>query len=218
MEGWTYKVADIYVARSLSPEEKRIVQVKELLHILDPRVDRANTPEEVKALIESMALPLSEAEWTTDGSHAQSDRSGLLYAVPVLFPEAARQLLLPRHPEQVSTDTIADMAGLPPLTTGFIMSEVWSAVYPGLMKRLAEMLPVPDRVHALGADSKPIEVHSVPIDDDPYTYAKRLEEKTRDTPKSAQSYVIETKREKRSFSREELIAFTQRSTTTRPPR
>src|SRR5262249_7501943 len=33
-EGWIYKVADIYTAKSLSLEEQRLVQAKELLHIL----------------------------------------------------------------------------------------------------------------------------------------------------------------------------------------
>lgn len=211
-EGWTYKVADIYTARTLSNEEKRLVQAKELLHILDHRIDRANTPEEVEALIEQMALPLSEVDWQADGDHARSDRLGIVYALPVLFPTAIRDLLLPKLKEgKIDTARIADIVKLPKWTVDFVMSDMWGGVEPKIMAALAAQLPVPDRVRVLDAQQATIEIHSVPIEDDPYTYAKRLEERTRGSATHGSAFVVETKRERRTFSRVELTAYTQRT-------
>jgi hypothetical protein len=211
-EGWTYKVADIYTARTLTPEEKRMVQAKELLHILDHRVDRANTLEEVEILIKQMALPPSEIDWKTDSDHTRSDRSGILYALPVLFPMAVRDLFLPKLKEdKIDIDFIADIVALPKSAVGFVMSDLWAAVHPRIMAKLASELPIPDRVHAIDANQVTIEVYSVPLDDDPYTYAKRLEERSRDAPSPISAFIIETRRERRIFSRSELMAYTQRS-------
>jgi hypothetical protein len=44
LEGWTIRAADIYVAGSLTPEEKRMVQAKELLHILGPARRQSEHP------------------------------------------------------------------------------------------------------------------------------------------------------------------------------
>ncbi len=211
-KGWTYKVADIYTARTLSPEEKRLVQAKELLHILDHRIDRVNTPEEVEALIENMALPLSEIDWKTDGGHARSDHRTVLYALPVLFPMAARGLFLPKLKEnKIDISFIAELVALSKSVVAFVMSDLWAEVYPGMIAALASELPIPDRVHIIGVNQTTIEVHSVPLEDDPYTYAKRLEERNRDVSPPVSAFIIETRRERRTFSPSELMAYTQRN-------
>jgi hypothetical protein len=212
MEGWTYKVADIYTAKTLSPEEKRVVQAKELLHILDHRVDRASTPDEVDALIKKMALPIAEIDWKNDGHHAQSDRSAILYALPVLFPKATRDLFLPLYKANKIDDvTIAKLLALPKSIVAFVMSDMWVGLHDGMMAALRAELPVPDRVYTFNADKEPLEVHSVPLEDDPYSYAKRLEEKNRDGARPISSLMIETRRERRTFSASELAAYTPRS-------
>ena len=134
MQGWTYKVADIYTAKTLSPEEKRVVQVKDLLHILDHRIDRANTPDEVEALIKKMALPIAEIDWKNDGDHARSDRTAILYALPVLFPMATRDLFLPLYDEHKIDDIgIANLLALPKSVVAFVMSDLWMELHGSVM-------------------------------------------------------------------------------------
>lgn len=206
--GWTYKVADIHTPASLSIEQKRVVQAKELLHILDQRIDRVNTPEDVEKLIVDMALHHSEIDWNAVSDAARSDHGGLLYALPVLFPAAARELLLPKlEAELITIDQISEIAALPKTFVQFIMSPLWASVYDGMMKALRAILPVPDRIHAIDANEITLDVHSVPLEDDPYTYAKRLEERTRDNT-SIKKFVVQTPRERREFSRADLIAYT----------
>jgi hypothetical protein len=212
MQGWTYKAADIYTAKTLSPEEKRVVQAKELLHILDHRIDRANTLDEVEALIKKMALPIAEIDWKNDGDHARSDRTAILYALPVLFPMAARDLFLPLYRAKKIDDVgIANLLALPKSVVAFVMSDLWLELHGSMMAALRAELPVPDRVHTFNASQEPMEVHSVPLEDDPYSYAKRLEERNRDGARPISSLIIETRRERRAFSASELAAYTPRN-------
>jgi len=211
VNGWTYKVADIYTARTLSAEEKRLVQAKELLHILDPRIDRASTPDEVEELIKRMALRASEVDWKdAEAGHARSDVNGILYALPVLFPNAMRDLFLaPLASGKIDIDRIAEITALPKGYVKFVMDDLWGAIYPGLLAHLASLRPVPDRIHTFDAASSPLDVISVPLEEDPYVYAKRVEEHSRGTKKPIAAVVVETARGSRAFSAVELTAYTQ---------
>lgn len=210
VQGWTHKVADIYTAKSLSIEEKRLVQAKELLHILDLRIDRVNTPEEVDALITQMALPA--ADWKTDGDHARSDRIGILYSLLVLFPMPLRDLFIPHlKAEKIDIAYIVDKVALPFHVVEFIVSDLWAEWCNNIMITLRAQVPVPDRVHTFNAQGAPIEVHSVGLESDPYTYAKRLEERSRGTANPISKVVIETRRERRTFTASELTVFAPRN-------
>jgi hypothetical protein len=212
VQGWTYKVADIYTARSLNSEEKRLVQAKELLHILDHRIDRVNTLEDVEALIEEMALPLSSINPEKDSDHAKSDRDAILHVLPVLFPMAARDLfLLPLKENKIDIDFITDLVALPKSVARFVMSDLWAAFHHTMMAELRAEIPIPDRVHTIDANQATIEVYSVPLEDDPYSFAKRVEERNRDAARPAKAFVIETRRERRTFSSSELAAYTPRN-------
>ncbi|MBR1241591.1 hypothetical protein JQ620_15790 [Bradyrhizobium sp. AUGA SZCCT0274] len=211
-EGWTYRVADIYTARSLSPEEKRLVQAKELLHILDHRADRADTLEEVEDLIKQMILPPSEVDFKTEGYHAKSDRSAEVFAIPVLFPMAVRDLLLPVFEAgKIDLNQIAEMLVLPQWIAGFVMGKNWGKTYPLMMAQLRSALPIPDRIYALDENRVTLEVHSVPLEDDPYSFARRLGERYREVGKPVGSFVVETRRERRTFSPSELAGYTPRN-------
>ncbi|WP_375782952.1 hypothetical protein ACE10Z_23850 [Bradyrhizobium sp. Pha-3] len=209
--GWTYKVADIYTARTLTPEEKRMVQVKELLHILDPRIDRASTPEEVQELIKRMVLPVQEiSDWSTPaGAHARNDHSGLLYALAVLFPIAVRELLSgPYAAKNIDTAKIAEIAALPYGFVDYAMGKNWGDMHPKLIRYMKSQIPVPDRIHTFASDRSPIEIYSVPLEEDPFVYAKRIEERCRDSAKPIRYVVVETLRERRSFTANEIAEYT----------
>lgn len=212
MEGWTVRVADIYTAGSLSLEEKRFVQAKELLHLLDHRSDRANTAEEVETLINRMILPPELVDFEADGAHAQSDRFAVLYTLPVLFPLAAREVLLPQYEAgKISLEEIAELVALPKSYVEPVMQPHWAALVARMTEHLMRRSLIPDRITTLDSDQKPIEVISVPLEFDPYVYAKRLEEKIRGRGKPVSAFAIETLAGRRVFTSEELIAYVPRT-------
>jgi hypothetical protein len=91
------------------------------------------------------------------------------------------------------------------------MSERWAEFYQAMMADLRAELPHPDRVYTIGADQSTIETHSVPIEDDPYSYAKRLEERCRGSAPQISQFVVETRRERRAFLPSEIAAHTPRN-------
>lgn len=208
-QGWTHRVADIYVAQSLSIEDKRLVQAKEVLHILDPRIDRVSTLEDVQALIEQMALPVASIDPQTASDHAKSDRSALLHALPVLFPMAAREIFLSMMKAgKIDIEGIAKAVALPKTITAFIMSDIWVNIYETMMSALRAHVPVPDKIFTQDKAGKTLEIYSVPLEDDPYVYAKRLEERIRGTAMEFHIAIVETRRERREFTASQLIAYT----------
>ena len=169
-------VADIHTERSLSAEEKRAAQVKELLHILDHEHFRVNTFKDVEMLIEKIVLPPDLIDYENDGHHALSDRLAAYHMLAVLVPWAARKLLIaPLKSGRVTIEKIADMVALPVPLVQFVMSDQWDRVFEVMMG--AERPRIPDKVHTLKPDHSTIEVHSVPLGDDPDTYARRFHEK-----------------------------------------
>lgn len=212
VEGWTVRVADIHTAKSLTLEEKRLAEVKELLHILDQRVDRADTVEDVAALIEKIVLPPNLTDPVTDGNQVWSDRIAILHAVAVLLPMATRNLLLPKYREgEITLDEIVELVALPKPYVAVAMSEDWASTHHAMILLLERFERVPDRVLTLDANQSTIEVHSVPLEADPYSYAKRLEERDRDNAKPAVAFVVQTRRGNRIFSPSELAAYVPRN-------
>jgi hypothetical protein len=212
MEGWTNRVADVYTAKSDTVEERRLAQTKELLHILDQRIDRVNTPEDVAGLIGKIVLPANLMDAATDGDHALSDRIAILHAVAVLFPITARDMLLPMfRDKKITVGEIAKLVALPEPYVTFAMSDVWTSTHPAMIAILERSERIPDRVFTLDSNQVTIEIHSVPLETDPYSYAKRLEEKNRDADRPANSFVVETRRGRRTFSSAELAAYVPRN-------
>lgn len=212
VEGWTVRVADIHTAKSLTIQEKRLAQAKELLHVLDLRVDRVNTLEDVDALIEKIVLPPALIDPTTDGDHVLSDRIAILHVVAVLLPMATRNLLLPKLREgKITLDGIAELVAIPKLYVAVAMSDDWTSTHQSMISLLERYERIPDRVFTLDANRATIEVHSVPLETDPYSYAKRLEEQDRDKAKPAAAFVVQTRRGSRTFSPSELAAYVPRN-------
>ncbi len=205
-QGWTRKVVDIYTEKSLTPEEKRLVQAKELLHILDSRSDRASTLEDVERLTEEIAAHPSEQ----DGYHTNLDREAIFFALAVLFPMEVRAVLLPPLQRNIiDIDWIADKVVLPKAVVRFVMLDPrWPPMHEARMAGLKTRIPKPDRVHTIDSNQATMEVYSVPPEDDPYYYAKRIEEQLRGTPRAVSAFIIETTRGRRTFSASELAAYT----------
>ncbi|WP_293906589.1 hypothetical protein [Phenylobacterium sp.] len=130
----TKSVAGIFYAKSLTDDWQRLVCCKELLHILDPDQWRASTPAEVKNLTDKIVLPPEYQDGLKDGLPTVSDRIGILQAVAVLFPWAAREILIKaRAADRVSALEVSRLVDLPQRYTNMVMSEYWPAMYESLL-------------------------------------------------------------------------------------
>jgi hypothetical protein len=119
------RVADIYYAKGLPLAWQRLVSCKELLHILDPTGARTATQEAVTRLTEKIVLP-PDLQDATDGYAASTDRVALLQATAILFPWAARELIVANG--GLSRAEIAKLVDLPERYVALVMDEQWPAI------------------------------------------------------------------------------------------
>lgn len=206
--GTIVRCVDIYTAKSLSDDERRFVQVKELLHIVEPEAYRANSLQEVKELIDKIVLPPDLVDFANDGVHANSDRVAILHAIAVMIPMAIRDLFMaPVRDGKVDHKFIADIVDVPVKYVAVVMSDFWSAIHTSMI----EPARIPDKVMTLGADRTPIELHSVPLGADAYSYAKSLSERSRGSARPIAACIIERRGVKRTMSAADLAAYSPRN-------
>ena len=111
-------------------EWQRLVCCKELLHILDSVETRVSRPEDIERLVEKIVLPADLQDPFTDGIHALTDRVAATYAAAILFPFAAREIVLkPFLERKLPLTRLADMAELPPRYVAIVMSEIWPEIH-----------------------------------------------------------------------------------------
>jgi hypothetical protein len=126
--------ADIYFCKDEENDWRRLICCKELLHILDHDWAKARKPKEVRRLAEKIGLPRDMQQPLKDGVHVNTDRLAEYQAIAVLFPMAARDLLLqPLNAGQLTLNDIARLAEIPRRYAGFVMHEAWTAIYPLLI-------------------------------------------------------------------------------------
>jgi hypothetical protein len=122
---------DIYYDRRQGLDWRRIVCCKELIHILDNQQQATSSREDVAALIERIVLPL---EVRLDGLQVIEDRIGILKAIALLLPLAARELLLPRYKSGDLTDEeIAILACVPLRYVRVVMLDTWESLHEKLL-------------------------------------------------------------------------------------
>ena len=131
------RVADINTANSLSADWKRLVQCKELLHVIDADHFRVHTFEAAEALINDIVVPVDiEHEHAFEAVYANSDRWGIYHAVAVLFPFAMRNLLLePYKADKIDLDYIANLVDLPQYWVAKVMSDEWIDIHHRMVDR-----------------------------------------------------------------------------------
>jgi hypothetical protein len=91
-----------------------------------PAAARASTPELVEQLVKKIVLAPEDQDPLHDGDQVNSDRRAIYQAVAVLFPWAARKLVMPAY--KAGTLTVADIAKMVHLPTRYVqlvMSDVW---------------------------------------------------------------------------------------------
>jgi hypothetical protein len=218
IEHWEYisgdgepivRCVDITCASQMPNDWQRIVCCKEMLHILDPEESRVSNPDQVEALVEKIILPSDLQDPFTDGLHVLSDRVAVTYATAVLFPMAAREILMaPYSVKKLSLHEIAELMEVPLRSAALVMSDLWPEIH-HIMTKSHSAVGSTDRVSTLNPDSSPIEVYSVPTGVDAFLYARQLVERNRSSTRPIKRFLIESNGEKRTFSDTDLVAFPQ---------
>lgn len=141
IQHWDYETgnglqrcADITYARSTNDQE-RLVCTKEMLHILDPERALVSSDPAIEALMEKIILPPDLVDYESDGIHALTDRVAVAQALAVLFPFAARAVLLePYRTKKIDIDVIAELAELPPKYVSAVMNDNWESTHALLVR------------------------------------------------------------------------------------
>jgi hypothetical protein len=124
------RMANIYYHRGHERDWQRMICCKELIHLLDPTTAHSKTPEAIDELAERIGLPPEMQNPGGDGLAANIDRLAEYRALALLFPLAARNLLLePYRDGKIRLADIARMADIPSRYVGFVMHEVWETAH-----------------------------------------------------------------------------------------
>lgn len=124
------RYANIYYHRGHSIDWQRLICCKELIHLLDPEHAHTKTAEEIAVLAEKIGLPPEMQDPLADGIAANLDRMAEFRAAAVLIPWAARELLMQPYKEgRITAADIARLADVPRKYVGFVMHDMWGAVF-----------------------------------------------------------------------------------------
>lgn len=141
-DGTTKRFADISTAKGLSSAEMRLIQCKELLHLLDPPSDRVNDQDQIMNLIESVVAPPDPKDRYFD---EDTDGRTLWNALAILFPWQVRELYLPGYKlKLIDAQYIADRLDLLPQHVELVMSDAWPEIFGKMTK--ARFVPVFDKL------------------------------------------------------------------------
>jgi hypothetical protein len=117
------RCSEICIAKSLSPEWRRLVAVKELLHITDTEDETAQSEAAVEKLIQRLSLPFEIREETKS---SLNDRTHIIPALAVLVPKGCRDILRPIYKDgKITTADIANMAQIPERYSDLIMGDLF---------------------------------------------------------------------------------------------
>lgn len=146
----TVTVADIIIASDMGSEDdywKRLVAVKELLHLADCADLSAESEEAVNALFHNFALPPELRYSPSDGAKNTksylNDSTRFYLALAVLVPKQCRDALRPFYPEKLKDSTIADFARIPERYVSEIMNETFDQVIKTFLEWEAQEQPAP---------------------------------------------------------------------------
>lgn len=122
--------SQICIAESLPYEWRRLVAVKELIHITDTPQETAESEQAVEKLIERLSYPLDIALETNS---SKNDKMNILPALAVLVPLECRKLVRTMHKANVATNLdIAKMAQIPPRYIDVILEDWFDDLIEGI--------------------------------------------------------------------------------------
>lgn len=120
-------IADIPYSTQMPETEQRVIGAKEVIHILDGDEYVSASYDQVSNLLSEIVIP---PELMTDMAKLTGiglfDHSGILRALAVLFPMAAREILLDlKGKGHIGDKEIAALAALPEEYIPFLLSGRW---------------------------------------------------------------------------------------------
>jgi hypothetical protein len=126
---------NVYYYRGAGKDLQRMICCKELLHIANPKRSQVKTPEEIHKQAEKIGLPPGMQDAFKDGPAVNVDRLAEYQAIAVLFPWAARNILLPFLKQgKLSIDDIARMADIPKRYISVAMADLWEVSYKSILE------------------------------------------------------------------------------------
>jgi hypothetical protein len=122
--------ADIPFSTQLPEPNQRVVGAKELIHILDKDEYVAASYEAVGTLISEIVIPVElSADIPRVTGMGLWDHSGILTALAVLLPPAAREVLIElRQKGHIGNKEAAALANLPEEYMNFLLGDRWGAM------------------------------------------------------------------------------------------
>lgn len=123
--------SEICIAKTLTPDWRRLVAVKELLHITDTPAETAQSEAAVDALVERMALPSDIRE---DTRSSFNDETRILPALAVLVPKECRKILRNLiESEKITSADAAEMAQIPERYIELVLSDLFEELIERLL-------------------------------------------------------------------------------------
>lgn len=131
VDGEKRKVAQILVSSGISDwSMKRVIYCKEMIHTLDTDQYSATTKEAVSKLIDGVVVPGPFRQATKS---TQSDMLGFLYALLILLPRDALDVLQQRHKDGlIGVEDIARLAQIPTEYARVALSPEWIEIANGI--------------------------------------------------------------------------------------
>jgi hypothetical protein len=117
----------IVYCSSMSLDWQRMICCKELVHVLDKKIEKTDTKEE--GLATRLLGPLSTEDFGIVDIMASKDRWALYVALGVLFPKAARdnaKAAIASGAESI--ETVAEKAVLPRTLIGLALRDEWDGI------------------------------------------------------------------------------------------
>jgi hypothetical protein len=124
------RYVNIYYHRGHERDWQRLICCKELIHVLDPEGFHTRSPEEIEMLAARLGVPPSLENPMADGAATNMDRTAEWRAAALLFPYAAREVLMePLKAEKITLADIARMADIPRKYVAFVMHDQWESIH-----------------------------------------------------------------------------------------
>lgn len=122
--------ADIYFDRSQPREWRRLIAVKEVLHLLDHSVSKTTSVADCEKLISALSsYNATSSEFDIVSVHAITDLMMLYFAIAVVFPADARDIVYGPYKEgHLSLDEIRIWADLPMEVVALVMTDEWPSI------------------------------------------------------------------------------------------
>jgi hypothetical protein len=129
--------ADIYIDKDQPSDWRRLVAIKELLHLFDHSKNQTATAFDCEKLIDGLASIRSAKSFLdVKALQAWADYLMLYYAISVAFPEAVRELFYDDYKAgHISVADVRHRIDLPEEVIRLVMSDTWPPILKEIVGR-----------------------------------------------------------------------------------